>query len=100
MSLSRKVKKWASVTEPEGVRPMAVASCRLAVFAWTSATSVPRARDWTWAKAREVPPVRESHVFTPLERDVMEYSEAMTQTRPQCTTNYRPGCGSARSRPR
>jgi alkylhydroperoxidase family enzyme len=32
------------------------------------------------AKAREVPRWRESTVFTPLERDVMEYAEAMTQT--------------------
>ena len=29
-------------------------------------------------KAREVPRWRESDVFTPLERDVMEYAEAMT----------------------
>jgi alkylhydroperoxidase family enzyme len=34
------------------------------------------------AKAREVPRWRESTVFTPLERDVMEYAEAMTQTPP------------------
>src|ERR687893_1356201 len=33
-------------------------------------------------KAREVPRWRESDVFTPLERDVMEYAEAMTQTPP------------------
>ena len=33
-------------------------------------------------KAREVPRWRESHVFTPLERDVLEYAEAMTQTPP------------------
>jgi alkylhydroperoxidase family enzyme len=33
-------------------------------------------------KAREVPRWRESKVFTPLERDVMEYAEAMTQTPP------------------
>jgi alkylhydroperoxidase family enzyme len=32
------------------------------------------------AKAREVPRWRESDVFTPLERDVLEYAEAMTQT--------------------
>ena len=32
------------------------------------------------AKAREVPRWRESTVFTPLERDVMEYAEAMTVT--------------------
>ncbi len=32
------------------------------------------------AKAREVPRWRESDVFTPLERDVMEYAEAMSVT--------------------
>jgi AhpD family alkylhydroperoxidase len=32
------------------------------------------------AKAREVPRWRESEVFTPLERDVMEYAEAMSVT--------------------
>jgi hypothetical protein len=32
------------------------------------------------AKAREVPWWRESDAFTPLERDVMEYAEAMSQT--------------------
>jgi alkylhydroperoxidase family enzyme len=32
------------------------------------------------AKAREVPRWRESDVFTPLEREVMEYAEAMSQT--------------------
>jgi alkylhydroperoxidase family enzyme len=36
-------------------------------------------------KAREVPRWRESDVFTPLERDVMEYAEAMTQTPPNVT---------------
>jgi alkylhydroperoxidase family enzyme len=37
------------------------------------------------AKASEVPRWRESSVFTSLERDVMEYAEAMTQTPPQVT---------------
>jgi AhpD family alkylhydroperoxidase len=37
------------------------------------------------AKASEVPRWRESTVFTPLERDVMEYAEAMTETPPQVT---------------
>src|ERR1700734_1098261 len=36
-------------------------------------------------KAREVPRWRESDVFTPLERDVMEYAEAMTITPPVVT---------------
>jgi AhpD family alkylhydroperoxidase len=37
------------------------------------------------AKAREVPRWRESSVFTPLERRVMEYAEAMSQTPPAVT---------------
>ncbi len=36
-------------------------------------------------KAREVPRWRVSDAFTPLERDVMEYAEAMTQTPPSVT---------------
>ncbi len=36
-------------------------------------------------KAREVPRWRESAVFTPLERRVMEYAEAMSQTPPAVT---------------
>jgi alkylhydroperoxidase family enzyme len=36
-------------------------------------------------KAREVPRWRESAVFTPLERDVLEYAEAMSQTPPTVT---------------
>lgn len=36
-------------------------------------------------KAREVPRWRASRVFTPLERDVMEYAEAMSQTPPAVT---------------
>ncbi|MBA2344362.1 MAG: carboxymuconolactone decarboxylase family protein [Rubrobacter sp.] len=37
------------------------------------------------AKAREVPRWRESDVFTPLERRVMEYVEAVSQTPPTVT---------------
>jgi RNA polymerase sigma-70 factor (ECF subfamily) len=36
-------------------------------------------------KAREVPRWRVSEMFTPLERDVMEYAEAMSQTPPTVT---------------
>ncbi|WP_203336951.1 carboxymuconolactone decarboxylase family protein [Nocardioides limicola] len=36
-------------------------------------------------KAREVPRWRESDVFTPLEREVMGYAEAMTHTPPTVT---------------
>ena len=37
------------------------------------------------AKASEVPRWRESTVFTPLEREVMEYAEAVTETPPRVT---------------
>jgi alkylhydroperoxidase family enzyme len=37
------------------------------------------------AKARAVPRWRESDLFTPLERDVMEYAEAMSRTPPTVT---------------
>ncbi|WP_136706205.1 carboxymuconolactone decarboxylase family protein [Agromyces sp. H66] len=37
------------------------------------------------AKARHVPNWRESSVFTPLERDVMAYAEAMSRTPPAVT---------------
>jgi alkylhydroperoxidase family enzyme len=37
------------------------------------------------AKVSEVPRWRDSEVFTPLERDVMEYAEAMTLTPPTVT---------------
>ena len=36
-------------------------------------------------KASQVPRWRESDVFTPLERDVLEYAEAMSQTPPTVT---------------
>jgi alkylhydroperoxidase family enzyme len=42
-------------------------------------------------KAREVPRWRESRVFTPLERDVMEYAEAMSQTPPAVTDELSAG---------
>jgi alkylhydroperoxidase family enzyme len=37
------------------------------------------------AKASQVPRWRQSEVFTPLERDVLEYAEAMTNTPPTVT---------------
>ena len=37
------------------------------------------------AKASQVPRWRESDVFTPLERDVLDYAEAMTNTPPTVT---------------
>ncbi|MDX3233718.1 carboxymuconolactone decarboxylase family protein [Streptomyces sp. ME19-01-6] len=42
-------------------------------------------QDLDLAKASQVPRWREAEVFTPLERDVMEYAEAMTNTPPTVT---------------
>ena len=47
-------------------------------------------------KAREVPRWRESVVFTPLERRVMEYAEAMCQTPLEChRRDVRRSCGTS-----
>jgi alkylhydroperoxidase family enzyme len=44
-------------------------------------SAAPGARRWKrLAKASQVPRWRESEVFTPVERDVLEYAEAMTNT--------------------
>jgi alkylhydroperoxidase family enzyme len=42
-------------------------------------------QDLDMVKASQVPRWRESEVFTPLERDVLEYAEAMTNTPPNVT---------------
>ena len=47
--------------------------------------------DLDLAKASQVPRWRESEVFTPLERDVMEYAEAMTNTQPSVTDELSAG---------
>ncbi|MFE3906147.1 carboxymuconolactone decarboxylase family protein [Streptomyces sp. NPDC059153] len=43
------------------------------------------------AKASQVPRWRDSKVFTPLERDVLEYAEAMTNTPPTVTDELHAG---------
>ncbi|MBC9730283.1 carboxymuconolactone decarboxylase family protein [Streptomyces sp. TRM68367] len=43
------------------------------------------------AKASQVPRWREPEAFTPLERDVMEYAEAMTNTPPTVTDELHAG---------
>jgi alkylhydroperoxidase family enzyme len=42
-------------------------------------------RDLDLAKAREIPRWRESDAFTSLEREVLAYAEAMTETEPTVT---------------
>ena len=47
-----------------------------------------------------MPRWRDSTVFTPLERDVMEYAEAMTQTPPTVTDELSARCSSSWGRRR
>jgi alkylhydroperoxidase family enzyme len=82
-SLGRKAQKWDQCDENlKSFAHMAVASllgCSLCLdLGYFQAHN--EGLDET--KAREVPRWRESDLFTPLERDVMEYAEAMSLTPP------------------
>ena len=81
MRFGRKVEKWDQLDrELKTYAHMAVAS--LIGCSWCLDYNYFKAHDegLDEAKASEVPRWRESTVFTPLERDVMEYAEAMCQT--------------------
>ena len=86
MGFGRKVEKWdqldANLTT---FAHMAVAS--LVGCSWCLDFNYFKAHNegLDEAKASEVPRWRESTVFSPLERDVMEYAEAMSETPPRVT---------------
>lgn len=85
-SLARKVKKWDQCDENlKTFAHMAVASMVGCSFCLDLGYFQARGDGLDVAKAREVPRWRESDVFTPLDRDVMEYAEAMTATPPAVT---------------
>jgi alkylhydroperoxidase family enzyme len=80
-ALGRKSQKWDQCDESlKSFAHMAV--CSLVGCSWCLDLGYFMAHNegLDVAKAREVPRWRESDVFTPLERDVMEYAEAMSQT--------------------
>jgi alkylhydroperoxidase family enzyme len=84
--LGGKVKKWSECDEQlKSFAHMAVASqvgCTWCLdFNYFEAHNKRLDLD----KAREVPRWRESAVFTPLEREVLAYAEAMTVTEPTVT---------------
>jgi alkylhydroperoxidase family enzyme len=86
MGFGRKVQKWDQLDPNlQTFAHMAVAS--LVGCSWCLDFNYFHAHNegLDEAKASEVPRWRESTVFTPLERDVMEYAEAMTETPPQVT---------------
>ena len=86
LGLSRKIKKWDQCDENlKTFAHMAVASLVGCSFCLDLGYFHAHNEGLDVTKAREVPRWRESHVFTPLERDVMEYAEAMTQTPPTVT---------------
>jgi alkylhydroperoxidase family enzyme len=85
-NVGRKAQKWDQCDENlKSFAHMAVASLVGCSFCLDYGYFAAHNQGLDVAKAREVPRWRESDVFTPLERDVMEYAEAMTQTPPTVT---------------
>jgi alkylhydroperoxidase family enzyme len=85
-SIGRKVQKWDQCDENlKSFAHMAVASLVGCSFCLDLGYFHAHNVGLDVTKAREVPRWRESDIFTPLERDVMEYAEAMTQTPPTVT---------------
>jgi len=85
-SLGGKVKKWDACDEQlKSFAHMAVASqvgCTWCLdFNYFEAHN----KDLDLTKAREIPRWRESEAFTSLEREVLAYAEAMTETEPTVT---------------
>jgi alkylhydroperoxidase family enzyme len=92
-SLGRKVQKFGACDENlKSFATMATASLIGCSFCLDFGYFQAHNEGLDVAKAREVPRWRESHVFTSLERSVMEYAEAMTQTPPTVTDEMWPGC--------
>jgi alkylhydroperoxidase family enzyme len=86
LGLGQKAAKWHECDEDlKSYAHMAVASLIGCSFCLDLGYFQAHNNGLDEAKAREVPRWRESDVFTPLERDVLEYAEAMSQTPPTVT---------------
>ena len=80
-SVGRKADKWDQCDETlKSLAHMAAAALVGCSFCLDLGYFMAHNEGLDESKAREVPRWRESDVFTPLERDVMEYAEAMSQT--------------------
>jgi alkylhydroperoxidase family enzyme len=80
-SMGRKAEKWDACDENlKSFAHMAVASLVGCSFCLDLGYFQAHNKGLDLTKAREVPRWRESDVFTALERDVLEYAEAMSQT--------------------
>lgn len=85
-SVGRKAQKWDQCdANLKSFGHMAVASLAGCSFCLDLGYFQAQNEGLDVVKAREVPRWRESEVFTPLEREVMEYAEAMSQTPPTVT---------------
>lgn len=81
MGIGQKTRRWNECDENlKSFAHMAVASLVGCSFCLDLGYFMAHNSGLDVAKAREVPRWRESDVFTPLERDVMGYAEAMSQT--------------------
>jgi alkylhydroperoxidase family enzyme len=86
MGLGAKARKWhACDPSLKSFAHMAVASLVGCSFCLDLGYFQARNENLDVDKAREVPRWREVDVFTPLERDVLEYAEGMTHTPPTVT---------------
>jgi alkylhydroperoxidase family enzyme len=86
MAMGHKASKWKECDESlKSFAHMAVASLVGCTFCLDLGYFLAHDEGLDVAKARELPRWRESDVFTPLEREVMEYAEAMSQTPPVVT---------------
>jgi alkylhydroperoxidase family enzyme len=84
--IGRKAQKWdACDASLKSYAHMAVASLVGCSFCLDFGYFQAHNEGLDLAKAREVPRWRESTVFSALERDVLEYAEAMSQTPPAVT---------------
>ena len=85
-SLGRKVRTWDELdADLKSYAHMAVAARVGCSFCLDFAYFQAHNDGLDEAKASEVPRWRASTVFTPLEREVMDYAEAMTETPPRVT---------------
>jgi alkylhydroperoxidase family enzyme len=86
LGLGQKSQKWDRCDENlKSLAHMAVASLLGCTWCLDFGYFMAHNEGLDEVKAREVPRWKESGVFTPLERDVMEYAEAMSQTPPSVT---------------
>lgn len=81
MGMGRKLQKWSSCDESlKSYAHMAVASLIGCTWCLDFNYFMAHNRGLDVDKAQQIPCWRDSSVFTPLERDVLEYAEAMSTT--------------------